>query len=80
MRPRISITGFVRPSVRRSDGRLVRDAFVKNKENLWISINGANHTRTDKGAITRSIPCWVVEEWCNPKQDLFNVERCIISH
>ena len=29
MRPRISINGFVRPSI----GRLVGDAFNKNKEN-----------------------------------------------
>ena len=33
MRPRISIRGCVRPSVRRSVGPLVRDAFVKIAEN-----------------------------------------------
>ena len=32
MRPRISLTGFVRPSV----GRSVGDAFVKNEENQYF--------------------------------------------
>ena len=39
MLPRISITGSVRWSVGRSVRRLVRDAFVKNKENQCFRAN-----------------------------------------
>ena len=51
MRPRISITGHVRPSVGRSVGRSVGDAFVKNKENHYFRPNNCRRR------YTRQISC-----------------------
>ena len=42
MRPRISIRGCVRPSVRRSVGPSVRNAFVKIAENGVMQDEGAS--------------------------------------
>ena len=54
MRPRISITGHVRPSVGRSVGLsvgrsvrpMVGDAFVKNKENHYFRANNSSRRET----------------------------------
>ena len=87
MRPRISITGSVRPSVGRLVGRSVGDAFVKNKGNQYFRPNSqkesCNHVIIDdkvefaqKWLQTSSIYKMICKKLNPPPRLLF---RCVLA-